>query len=156
MVRNAQEPAGLVRSVVALGLIAMVVVLSGCVRRTISITSEPPGALVWVNDREIGRTPVDVDFLYYGRYDVRLERAGYEPVMSYGEARAPLWDTIPFDFVSEILPADLRSRVHWHYELTPLEEDRAALVERARTLRQRIEAGAEDGAPPSAADESGD
>ncbi|MFB3120043.1 MAG: PEGA domain-containing protein [Stenotrophomonas maltophilia] len=40
------------------------------------ITSEPPGALVWLNDREIGRTPVDVDFEFYGRYDVRLHLPG--------------------------------------------------------------------------------
>ncbi len=39
---------------------------AGCVQRTITITSDPPGALVWLNDREIGRTPLDVNFVYYG------------------------------------------------------------------------------------------
>jgi hypothetical protein len=48
--------------------------LLGCVERTISITSEPRGALVYLNDEEVGRTPVSVPFTYYGVYDVRLER----------------------------------------------------------------------------------
>ena len=42
--------------------------LTGCVRRTISISSEPAGALCWLNGREIGRTPLSVDFIYYGDY----------------------------------------------------------------------------------------
>ena len=50
---------------------------AGCVKRTISISSNPSGALVWVNDREVGRTPVEFEFLYYGEYDLRLERDGY-------------------------------------------------------------------------------
>ncbi|MBT4015057.1 MAG: PEGA domain-containing protein, partial [Deltaproteobacteria bacterium] len=36
-----------------------------------SISSNPPGALIWVNDREIGRTPVSFNFTYHGEYDIR-------------------------------------------------------------------------------------
>ncbi|TVQ52746.1 MAG: PEGA domain-containing protein [Phycisphaerales bacterium] len=132
------------------GLILLVVFASGCVRRTITITSEPPGALVWVNDREIGRTPVDFDFLYYGRYDVRLELDGHEPQMTLGEARVPLWDSIPFDFVMELAPVDLHSRVHWHFDLEAITDDRESLVQRARSLRSRIDS--ETAAPESAPD----
>lgn len=59
-------------------LIAMLpaVFSSGCVRRTITITSEPSGALVHLNDTEIGRTPVTVGFTHYGVYDVRLSHEG--------------------------------------------------------------------------------
>lgn len=45
----------------------------GCVERTITITSEPSGALVHLNDEEVGRTPLTVPFTFYGVYDVRLE-----------------------------------------------------------------------------------
>src|SRR5689334_12153842 len=64
-------------------------IASGCVRRTLSITSDPPGALLWLNGREVGRTPVDVDFIYYGVYDVQLVKDGYEPLLSSGHADAP-------------------------------------------------------------------
>lgn len=51
-------------------------VLAGCVQRVISITSQPSGALVYLNDEEVGRTPVSVPHLFYGVYDVRLEHRG--------------------------------------------------------------------------------
>ena len=119
-------------------LTVLVVLCSGCVRRTIMITSEPPGVLVWVNDREVGRTPVDIDFEYYGVYDVRLELAGYEPMMTSGEAAPPWWDGVGADFFAELVPADLHSEVHWHYDLAPLMEDREALVDRADRLRHDL------------------
>ncbi len=108
----------------------------GCVERTVSIDTDPPGALVWLNDREVGRTPLTVHFVYYGTYDVRLELDGYEPMMTFGDARAPLWDMPGPDFVAELSPIPLRSEIHWHYVMQPLDEDTDALVERARELRQ--------------------
>jgi hypothetical protein len=114
-------------------------VLSGCVRRTVAITTDPPGALVWVNDREVGRTPVEIDFVYYGRYDVRLELDGYEPRMTSGRARAPLWDVPPIDFAAEIAPVEFLSRTRWHYDLEPVDDDQADLLERALGLRAEIE-----------------
>lgn len=117
---------------------AVLCLLGGCVQRTISITSEPEGALVWLNDREIGRTPVEVEFDYYGTYDVRLVRPGYEPLSTFGEATAPWWDTVVLDLVAELTSA--QSRVQWHYELEPEEVDAAKLVERARQMRSEIAA----------------
>lgn len=118
--------------------------LSGCVERTISITSDPPGALVWLNDREVGRTPVEVEFLYYGTYDVRLVRDGYEPLMTKGEAAAPWWDLPGPDLAAEVMPFALQSDITWHYELLPFDDDRAALIGRADEMRNRsIQAGAE-------------
>ena len=60
----------------------------GCGRqeRVIEITSEPAGAVVWLNDRELGRTPVQTEFLFFGVYDVRLALEGYEPVVTSREA----------------------------------------------------------------------
>ena len=67
-------------------LVLPIVLLGGCVKRTIMVTSDPEGALVWLNEREVGRTPVEVEFLYYGTYDVRLVKDGYEPLLTKGEA----------------------------------------------------------------------
>ena len=49
---------------------------AGCVQRSITITSDPPHAIVWLNDEEIGRTPVTVPFTFYGKYDVRIVHEG--------------------------------------------------------------------------------
>ncbi len=110
---------------------------SGCVRRTLTITTEPSGALLWLNDREVGRTPVEVDFDHYGTYDVRLERDGYEPMMTSGRADAPWWDTVGLDLLAEAVPGTLTSRVRWHYVMQPVDENRQRLIDRARRLREK-------------------
>lgn len=111
---------------------------TGCVRRTITITSEPAGALCWLNGREVGRTPVTVDFLYYGEYDVQLTHDGFEPLLTTGNAKAPLWDSIPLDMASEVWPGEPHADIRWHYVLQPRESDRDALVERAKDLREQL------------------
>jgi len=117
--------------------LAALAAVSGCVRRTITITTDPPGTLVWLNDREVGRTPVEVDFRHYGTYDVRLEQPGYEPMMTSGRADPPWWDHVVLDLIAELAPADLESRIEWHYVMEPLDDDREALVNRARQLRAK-------------------
>ena len=110
----------------------------GCVRRTITITSDPSGALVWLNDREIGRTPVDVDFTYYGEYDVRLVKDGYEPLVTSGKATPPVWDNVPLDLGAELWPSEIESRIAWHFALEPAASDPAALLERAASMRSEF------------------
>ena len=118
-------------------VLAVLIAFNGCVRRTITITTEPQGTLVWLNDREVGRTPVDVDFKHYGTYDVRLEHPGYEPMMTSGRANPPWWDTVGLDLIAELTPADIESHIKWHYVMKPLDDDYEALVERARELRKK-------------------
>lgn len=110
----------------------------GCVRRTIAITSTPSDALVYVNDREIGRTPCEIEFLFYGEYDVRLKRDGYESVVGSGTASAPIWDFIGADLVAEMAPVSLESRVAWHFDLIVSNDSHLELLERARALRASV------------------
>ncbi|HQI29243.1 MAG TPA: PEGA domain-containing protein, partial [Sedimentisphaerales bacterium] len=44
------------------------VLLTGCVERRLTIYTEPPGAIVTLNDQEIGVSPVTVPFNWYGDY----------------------------------------------------------------------------------------
>ena len=98
-------------------LFAGLVFLVGCSEKTISISSNPSGAIVWVNDREVGRTPVRVDFLYDGEYDVRVEKNGYEPVMVARWAK------------------EVDSPVRWNFDLLTRDDSADSLLDRARTLR---------------------
>src|SRR5688500_18580755 len=50
----------------------------GCVVREMVIDSEPRGALVYLNDQEIGRTPLTKEFTWYGTYDAVVRLEGYE------------------------------------------------------------------------------
>lgn len=129
-------------------------VVSGCVERTITITSEPAGALVYLNDREIGRTPVDVEFVHYGTYDVRLVKDGYEPLLTAADAQPPAWDLPGPDFLAEIAPLQLRSDIEWHFVMEPEQMDRPALIDRAREARSTLaEADAAEAAPADRAAE---
>ena len=76
----------------------------GCVQRTITITSQPEGALVHLNDEEIGRTPVTVPFTFYGIYDVRLEADGHQPMWTQQKAVAPWWELPGVDLMAEAVP----------------------------------------------------
>ena len=120
-------------------LLLMIPALAGCVRRTLQITSEPPGALVWVNHREVGRTPLEIDFTYYGTYDVQLAMEGHEPILTSADATPPVWDVIGLDFIFDVAPFQSHSKVQWHFDLEQRDNDLDALVERARELRARVE-----------------
>ena len=136
-------------AIVIASLLVVIAMASGCVRRTITITSEPQGALCWLNGREVGRTPITVDFLYYGDYDVQLTHEGFEPLLTMGKAESPLWDTIPFDLATEVWPAEAHSDIRWHYVMQPREENRDALIDRASQLREKLLSEAP--APPASA-----
>lgn len=131
-----------VTAAVCAGLALMT--LGGCVQRRIQVTSEPPGALVWVNDVQIGTTPTETEFKYFGTYDVRLRKAGFEPVSAGMKAEAPFYEYPGPDLVAEALPGANETVVRWHFVLEPaleLRGDRAeaerALIERAREMRDQ-------------------
>jgi hypothetical protein len=116
--------------------------LSGCLERTVTVTSEPPGALVTLNGVEVGRTPTTTAFTYYGTYDVRLKRDGYEPVWEPRKAAAPIYEYPPLDLAAAAAPVNIRTRLTWHFDLKPMEAadtpgGEQALIERARELRER-------------------
>ncbi len=87
-----------------------------CTQRTITITSTPPGALVHLNDQEIGVTPVTTKFLYYGTYDVKLKKAGYDSLWTSQKAIAPWWEAPGPDLFAELNP-DSKVALRWHYQL---------------------------------------
>ena len=136
------------RAAMMLGLTGGALVLTGCVERRLSITSEPPGARVWVNDTPVGLTPVETAFVYHGVYDVRVEADGYEPLLTSAEAVAPWYEYPLVDLVAEAMPFVIENRQKWHFRLSPeLEaiQERAdfegRLLDRAAQLRDLSSAG---------------
>lgn len=126
----------------ALALCALT--LTGCVERRIRVTSEPAGAIVWLNDVEIGRTPTETNFKFYGIYDVRLELEGHEPLVTTADASTPWWDFPGPDLIAEAIPGSKRI-IDWHFVLerkldqtVSRDELEAGMFERARTLRDQL------------------
>lgn len=111
--------------------------LFGCADRVINITSAPPGAIVELNGVEVGRTPLETQFTYFGHYDVRLRLDGYEPISQGKLARAPLYEVPPLDLAAEASPLPVRTRLQWHFELQPADADPDRVLERAKEFRDR-------------------
>ncbi|MBN2216340.1 MAG: PEGA domain-containing protein [Pirellulales bacterium] len=113
--------------------------LTGCVRRRMTIRSNPPGALVYVDDYEIGTTPVSTNFTYYGTRKIRLVKEGYETLTVMQPIGAPWYQIPPLDFLSEnFLPGELRDRRTLCYQLRPqMVVPDSQLRGRAEELRAR-------------------
>lgn len=90
-------------------LVVAAVVATGCVQRRMTIRSSPPGALVYVDDYELGTTPVSHDFVYYGTRNVKLVKDGYETLTVRQPFPVPWYQYFPLDFVTEnLLPWEIR------------------------------------------------
>lgn len=132
------------RRAAPVALVVAVSLLPACAERRIRVTSEPPGARVWLNDEQIGRTPAEARFTFYGHYDLRLELDGHEPYHARHTAEAPFHEYPGPDLVAAAVPARIRHTVEWHVDLTPTPESsgdpemvRLELIDRAGSLRER-------------------
>jgi hypothetical protein len=103
------------RSIVVLTLAVAV----GCVERTMQIDTDPPGAIVYLNDQEVGRTPVRRDFLWYGNYDVVVRKEGYDTLKTTKWVVAPIWQWPPIDLIADLLPLRLKDERKVAYMLHP-------------------------------------
>ncbi len=112
--------------------------LTACVERRVWIESTPPGALVWINDAQVGRTPVDVAITHEGVYDLRIEKDGYEPLITPATTDGPVWDQFPLDFFAQTMPFNARSETRWMFTLTVRDDSESALVQRASSMRDRV------------------
>lgn len=115
--------------------------LSGCVERRLTIVTEPAEAVVWLNDEEIGTTPVTVGFNWYGDYNVRIEKSGYAILNTHRLLERPAHDRFPMDFFAEVLwPKKIEDTYTWTFELEPYQQiPSAELVEAAHRLRERAD-----------------
>ena len=117
--------------------LAVLVVTSGCVRRRLTVRSNPPGAVVYVDDQEIGTTPVSTPFTYYGTRKLQLFKDGFETLTVKQQISPPWYQIPPLDFISENLwLGEVRDERIVDFELqmqriVPNQE----LLERAESLR---------------------
>jgi hypothetical protein len=124
------------------GLMLLASAMPGCVERTLSIQTNPPGALVRLNGgpQEL-RTPARHDFVWYGTYDIVIRKEGYQTIKTKAPVIAPIYEWIPLDLISELLPFHIKDSRTLKYELTPQptqEEDADALLQRSKDLRAQL------------------
>jgi hypothetical protein len=128
------------RNVLIVILLTATMLISGCVERKLTINTKPQQALIVLNDEEIGISPVTVSFNWYGDYQIRINKAGYETLITHRKLEAPLRDKFPFDFFAQILnPKKIVDEYEWSFELEPIQEPaRDELIKAADTFKSRL------------------
>lgn len=127
-------------SIVAL----LAISLTGCVERTVSITTEPQGATVFLNDEEVGQSPIKVPFTWYGDYEIIVRKPGYKTLQTHHKIKAPWYQTPVIDIFAECLvPFTIYDeRTFPTYTLDPeTRPDKQALIQNAEDLRQQALTG---------------
>jgi hypothetical protein len=127
-------------------LLALGLSTSGCVYRRLTIRSNPPGAIVEVNGKRIGTTPASMDFTYYGTYDIKLSKAGFQTLQVKQPVAPPWYQIPPLDAISDnLIPAQVTNRHDFLWNLTPITAevlDDNSLRDRGNDYRIRARTGA--------------
>lgn len=113
------------------------------VRRRLTVRSIPEGALVYVDDQQIGSTPVSTSFVYYGTRKIQLIKDGFK-TLTVKQSFSPPWYEIPgVDFFSENLyPGELRDERVLDFQMEPETiPPTTELLQRAEALRSSARSG---------------
>ncbi|HYO26403.1 MAG TPA: PEGA domain-containing protein, partial [Lacipirellulaceae bacterium] len=126
------------------GVLAVAMCLPGCVRRRLMVRSNPPGAMVYVDNQPIGTTPCATAFTYYGTREIRLVKPGYETLTVKQPIPAPWYQIPPLDFASENLtPNEIQDFRTVTYNMAPqVVPPTDQLLARAQQLRTGTMQGA--------------
>jgi hypothetical protein len=140
------------RSFYLLILVTAVFAFSGCVTRSITVKTNPSNALVYIDDKLIGESPVSMPFTFYGTRKVMIERKDedgvltHERTIAFEKIKAPVYEIFPLDFFSELVwPFKIKDDQVLSYNLVELDplsikERQAKMLKSAEELRQRVNA----------------
>ncbi len=126
---------------------------NGSVVRRLTILSDPPGAMVYVDEEPIGTTPCSVSYIYYATRKIVLVKDGFATRTVMQEIPAPWYQYFPLDFVSEnVSPWEIRDERTVKFKLSPqmmvpLEQ----ILQHGEDLRQRVRGQSLPGAGAGAA-----
>ena len=139
----ARQTSGLMtRSRTTASLVGWILLIgvTGCIERTVTIETEPQGATVFLNDEEVGRSPVRVPFTWYGDYDIVIRKQGYETIQTNDQIRTPWYELPGIDLFTEcFIPFTVHdNRVLETFVMSPSAAvEKEALLESAEELRSR-------------------
>jgi hypothetical protein len=123
------------------------------VRRRITVRSNPEGALVYIDDQQIGATPVSVSFVYYGTRKIQLIKDGFKTITVKETFSPPWYEIPPLDFFSEnVYGGELRDERVLDFQMEPETiPPTNELWQRAEALRSSARAGPIALPPPGTA-----
>ncbi len=116
---------------------------AGCVRRRMTVRTNPPGATVSIDNQVIGTTPAATSFVYYGTREVRVEMDGFRTETIRQRIKPPWYQYPIVDFFAETLwPGEIRDERIIDVELVPKTlEPTDTVLQRADSLRFQGQTG---------------
>jgi hypothetical protein len=123
-------------------ILAVLTNAGGCIERILTVQTDPPGALVELNNQEMGRTPVSRDFTWYGTYDLTIRLEDYQTLKTAAKVWAPIYEWIPLDLITELLPFPFKDHHTLNYTLVPeppASQPSPGILDRAAELRGEME-----------------
>lgn len=114
-----------------------------------TISTDPPGAQIFLDDELIGESPIKIPFAHYGVRKITIERRDKEGKLTHkrltfmANLKPPYYQFFPIDLASElILPVTIQDERTFNFQLKPVEfrppkEIRAELLKNANELRQK-------------------
>ena len=128
---------------VRIGAVLMCGLLGGCVERLVTVRSDPPGAMVKLDDEEVGPTPCEVGYTWYGTREISVELPGHRSVRRLVDLPPPWWQFFPLDLMTDVVvPFTIRDQVNLRCSLEPepaTREDATGVLKRAAELRRRLD-----------------
>jgi hypothetical protein len=125
----------------SIGGIVAALALGGCVERFIHVQSDPPGAVVTLDDQKVGATPVDIPYTWYGKRLLSVDLKGYAQVREIIALNPPWWQYFPLDFITDVLvPATITDRSEFSYTLEKAavsDKELEEVKKRAAELREK-------------------
>ena len=115
-----------------------VLAAAGCAERKMTVISDPPGAVVFMDGEEMGVTPVTYKFNFYGGRRFTLKHDGYETHEEIRQISPPLHMAFPMDTIWDLTPLPARDHKTLEFKLAEQgDPDPEELRNRAEGMRLR-------------------
>jgi PEGA domain len=124
----------------------------GCIRRRLTVRTNPPGAAVYVDHQMIGNSPVSSSLVYEGTRQVEVVRDGFRTEKVLRKLSPKWYEVPPLDFFFETLwPWEIRDERVIDITMVPEQPlSSEELSARANRLRLQAGQGLATGLPPTA------
>lgn len=129
----------------------LIVTSTGCLRRRMTVRTNPPGAMVYVDRQYIGLSPASTNYTYYGTRNFEIVRDGYRTEKFLRKFNPPWYAIPPLDFVTETLwPYEVRDERIIDVQLSPEQSvPNDALIASGEQLRLQAGQGIAVAPPPT-------
>ena len=120
----------------------MLVLVSGCVERILTIQAEPADAVVYLDGRVLGPAPAEDAFDFYGTRVIEVRAPGYRPARRTVVLDPPWYQFPPIDLFADLLwPGTIRDEHVERVVLTPRAAPRSVAQLEAASARfaQRLD-----------------